>query len=315
MIAEDDPVSKRLLEATLEKWGNEVLSFDNGEDAWDQLQSPDPPRLVILDWMMPRLDGIEICKRIRKQFLEEYIYIILLTAKGKKGDMVDGLEAGADDYITKPFNMQELKVRLRAGRRILELQEALIAAREQMRDRATHDPLTGLLNRAAASDTLNSELQRAIREDSPMSVVMGDIDHFKQINDSFGHLAGDSVLREVARRMSTSIRPYDTVSRYGGEEFLLIIPGCSRKQAKSLAERIRERIREKPFDTPEGMIPVTISFGVADTTMDSCTYPEALLRAADAALYRAKEKGRDRVEVATRYDLPGSSEGLSCAPA
>ena len=308
LIAEDDPVSRRLLEATLRRWGNEPVVCRDGGEAWKVLQNEDAPKLLILDWMMPHLDGLELCRRVRKQSEEEYVYIILLTAKVEKEDIIEGLEAGADDYITKPFNMQELKVRLRAARRILELQEALIDAREKMRDRATHDPLTGLWNRDAITEILNTEYQRARRESHYMAVAMADIDHFKQVNDTFGHLAGDAVLREVARRITSSLRPYDAVARYGGEEFLFVLPGCDMERGKKMAERIRGRISAEPMDTPDGLISITVSFGVADTSFGTDGEPEQVLRAADAALYKAKEAGRDRVELAPTDSQPNMSK-------
>jgi two-component system cell cycle response regulator len=309
LIAEDDAVSRRLLEATLAKWGNEVVSCANGEEAWRFLQKPDSPKLLILDWMMPRLDGVELCRRVRKQNLEEYVYIILLTAKGEKEDLLEGLEAGADDYITKPFILQELKVRIRAGRRILELQEALIAARERMRDRASHDALTGLLNRAGIEEILIRELQRAVREGHRLALAMADLDHFKGVNDTYGHMAGDAVLREVAARMTSSLRSYDAVARYGGEEFLMVLPGCDLEKGKNMAERIRKKIAGKQIDTSEGMIQVSISIGVADSGSITGEDPESLLRACDAALYRAKERGRNQVRTASELNFRRSEDG------
>jgi diguanylate cyclase (GGDEF)-like protein len=238
--------------------------------------------------MMPHLDGVEVCRAIKKRIAEPYVYIILLTAKGHQEEINEGLEAGADDYITKPFDLQELKARLRVGKRILELHEQLVS-------QATHDSLTSLLNRSAILEVLQKELIRSVRQKNPVAVVMTDLDHFKQVNDTYGHLAGDAVLREAARRMSASLRAYDAVGRYGGEEFLVVAPSCSVAGGTELAERLRQSICGVPIDASGRAIVVTMSFGVAAT----CEIKQInkLLSMADEALYAAKEAGRNRVEV------------------
>jgi two-component system cell cycle response regulator len=297
LIAEDDPVSRRLLEAKLVKWGYDVVVTCDGAEAWDALRSEDAPRLAILDWMMPGVDGVEICSRMRKEAREPYTYIILLTALHRDEDIVNGMEAGADDYITKPFKANELRVRLRAGRRIIELHNELIEAREALREQATHDPLTGLWNHEEILRILGRQLSRAEREGGDVSVVMADLDHFKRVNDTHGHMAGDAVLRQTARRMVSQVRDYDYIGRYGGEEFLLVLPGCDGKRAGNLAERVCQSIGSESMDIPEGMIPVTISLGVASTRKASKSDADSLVQAADLALYRAKENGRNRVEI------------------
>ncbi len=296
LIAEDDPVSRRLLEAFLVKWDYEVVSVTDGTAAERELQSEDAPRLAILDWMMPGINGIDICREVRKRAAEPYIYILLVTAKGQQEDVLRGLEAGADDYLTKPYDPPELRARLRSGRRIVELHAQLIAAREQLRVEATHDPLTGLWNRSAVLELLQRELARSEREKSPVAVILADVDKFKNINDTSGHLGGDAVLREVAGRMRASLRPYDGVGRYGGEEFLVVAPGRDAAGGLKLAERLRASIGDTPVSTFEGVFAVTLSLGVG-TNRETCRADE-LVRAADAALYRAKEAGRNRVEVA-----------------
>ena len=212
LIAEDNAVSRKLLQATLEQWGNDVVLCANGNEAWEALQEDDAPSFAILDWMMPGMDGTEVCRRVRKFKREAYSYIILLTAKTQREDIIAGLESGADDYITKPFDRQELKVRLRAGRRILELQQALIIARDQMKDRATRDPLTGLWNRTEIFGLLENEIERSKREQKDVAVVMMDLDQFKQVNDTHGHLAGDAVLRIVSERLCAAV-PRPQLSR------------------------------------------------------------------------------------------------------
>jgi diguanylate cyclase (GGDEF)-like protein len=206
------------------------------------------------------------------------------------------MEAGADDYLTKPFIAHELRVRLRAGRRILDLQSQLMSAREALRVQATHDSLTGLPNRGAILDVLQTELSRAARERRPVSVLMSDIDRFKSVNDTRGHQAGDDVLREAAQRMKAAVRGYDSVGRYGGEEFLIVLPGCDAEGARAQAERIRESFSSEPFHARGETVPVTCSFGVAWREVASPEDADALIREADVALYVAKGKGRNRVE-------------------
>ena len=278
-----------------------VIASD-GAEAWQALVADGSIQIAILDWMMPGMDGPDLCRKIRQQLPEPHIYVLLVTARGETDDLVQGMGAGADDYIVKPFNSQELRARLRAGCRIIELQSALISAREALRHQATHDPLTGAWNRAAIMDALRKELARASREGRSVAVVMADIDHFKRVNDTYGHRAGDAVLREVVRRMRASVRPYDDIGRYGGEEFMIVLGGTSTADAAAVAERVRAGIAEDPINTFEATIPVTISFGVASTDEGDATDVDSLIQSADMALYRAKEDGRNRVEAATEHE-------------
>jgi len=298
LIAEDDPVSRRLLEVKLAKWGYDVVVTGDGNEAWQALQAKDAPQLAILDWMMPGLDGVEVCRRVRHERKDFYTYIILLTAQHEDKDLVTGMDAGADDYITKPFKANELRVRLRAGRRIIDLQNELIAAREALREKAAHDPLTGLWNHEEILRILEQELNRAEREGLAVSVIMADLDHFKRVNDTYGHMSGDAVLRLAARRMLATVRSYDAIGRYGGEEFLIILPGCDSRCAIASAERLLQCIGKDAMDTPDGMIPVTISLGVAASSVEMRRDVTSIVKAADQALYRAKENGRNRFEVA-----------------
>jgi diguanylate cyclase (GGDEF)-like protein len=301
LIADDDPVSRRLLQVSLSNAGYHAILAANGAEALRTLNAGDCPRLAILDWMMPVLDGVEVCRTIRGASREPYVYIILLTAKGHPTEIIEGLEAGADDYITKPFDMQELKARLRAGRRILELQEQLVTAREQLRIQATHDALTGLFNRGAILEILEREIARSRREHTPLAVIMADLDHFKTINDTLGHQAGDAVLREMARRMSASLRSYDFVGRYGGEEFLVVIPGSDAATAADLGERLRQNVSAEPVQVAEASISATLSLGLAISTGE-IAQPEQLLQEADTALYAAKKAGRNRIEIYSSLD-------------
>lgn len=310
LIADDDPVSRHLLEAFLVKLGYEVVVACDGAEAEAVLEQEDAPKLAILDWMMPVMDGVELCREIRRRPERPYVYIVLLTAKDRRQDILQGLEAGADDYLTKPFDAQELKARVRAGRRILDLQDELIRAREALREQATHDNLTCLWNRAGVLDIMERELNRAQREGTPLGLIMADLDHFKRVNDTYGHLAGDAVLLEAARRMLSSVRPYDSIGRYGGEEFLVVLPGCDALDAVNHAERLRACISAEPIQTPQESIPVTLSLGVAAAEETIEADLDSLLRTVDAALYRAKNRGRNRVELVTIVEALCGRDGV-----
>ena len=299
LIAEDEPAFRHLLEETLVRWGYEVVVARDGNEAWQVLMSDDAPQLAILDWKMPGMEGIEICRNVREDAQKRYTYIILLTSQQRDEDLVTGMEAGADDYIFKPFKLNELRVRLRAGRRIIELQNELLAARELFQKKASHDSLTGLLNHEEILDVLDKELARSERDGVCVSIIMVDIDHFKMVNDRYGHLAGDVVLRITAQKMLSMERPYDSIGRYGGEEFLIILPECCIECAAAFAERLRSCISSDSMDTSEGMIAVTISLGVATSHKDLKRDEYSLVKVADSALYKAKENGRNRVEMAS----------------
>ena len=303
LIAEDDPVSRRVLHAFLTKWSYEVVVATDGLEALKALEADDAPSLAILDWMMPGMEGPEICQRVRRVAGRPYVYIILLTARNLKGDLLRGLAFGADDYLTKPFDAMELRARLHVGQRILDLQHHLIAAREELRFKATYDTLTGLCNRGVIIETLTREYARRSREGGSFGVILADLDHFKSVNDTYGHLAGDEVLREAARRMHACVRTYDVVGRYGGEEFLIVVPASDTAATLTLAERIRSAIETLPVQVDGRNIPVTVSLGIVACSSDNPHSSEGLLRVADDALYRAKRAGRNRAELA------------SCAPA
>jgi diguanylate cyclase (GGDEF)-like protein len=292
LIADDDAMSRKILQSWLENWGYEVTAAGDGETAWNALQQEDAPELLILDWVMPTIDGVELCRRIRDRQHGAYQYILLVTSRDEKKDVVKGLEAGADDYLTKPLDRSELQARLGVGKRILTLQRGLIQAREELRFQATHDALTGIFNRGTILELLHRELVRAIRSRSTTGVLMLDLDHFKNVNDTYGHLAGDVVLREVARRMSQAVRSYDLVARYGGEEFLIVIPNCDSNQLQECAERIRSSIAGEPVIHSSGLS-ITVSIGAAVAAPGMATDVE-ILAAADAAMYQAKNSGRNK---------------------
>jgi two-component system, cell cycle response regulator len=315
LIADDDALSRRLLEKTLERAGFEVTAVENGRLAVEQLNRADGPRLALLDWVMPELDGPGVCRAIRERHdhpEQTYVYMVLLTSKESKEDIVTGLESGADDYLTKPFNADELKARLRTGERILHLEGRLVEAREMMRYKATHDPLTSIWNRGVIMDLLGRELARSQREDVCTVVLLGDIDHFKRINDTHGHLVGDEVLQEIARRFLLSIRSYDFAGRYGGEEFLLVLNNCKPASAEARAEEIRRVVCSQPFPTKAGALDITLSLGVLSSTDWGVQPVEQILSEVDAALYAAKAAGRNCIRIArpkVLADEPGAPEG------
>ena len=312
LIADDDAISRRMLENTLQRAGYEVTAVANGRQAVEKLSQPEALRLALLDWMMPELDGPDVCYEIRKHRDQSYVYMILLTSRESKEDVVAGLASGADDYLVKPFVADELKARLRTGERILSLEDRLVEAREEMRFKAMHDHLTSLWNRGVIMDLLGRELSRSQRENICTVIILGDLDHFKQINDTYGHLVGDQVLREVARRLLHCIRSYDFVGRYGGEEFLTVLNNCRPDSALGRAEQIRKIICTRPVNTDAGPLLVSMSFGVLLSSDWGQRPAEELIREVDAALYVAKAEGRNCVKVA-RPEQP--SEAATVAQA
>ena len=312
LIAEDDRISRRLLEATLAKWGYRVIAVTDGVEALRVLQGEDAPSLAILDWMMPGMEGPEVCRRVRELPHRPYTYIVLLTARTQQGDLLRGLKSGADGYLTKPFDAEELRARIHVGERIVSLQNNLLAARDELEFRATHDALTCVWNRGAVLDALQRECLRQVREGGSVGTIMIDLDHFKLINDTHGHPCGDAVLHEVVRRIDTCVRPYDTVGRYGGEEFLVVVPSADEVGTLRMAERIREAIQATPAITQKGPVPMTASLGVAVSGGGRLLNPEALLHLADDALYRAKARGRNCCELAlpVEPEAPGSGDAV-----
>jgi two-component system cell cycle response regulator len=299
LVADDDPVSRRLMQRMLERSGYEVIVASDGRAASEELTSGTGARLALVDWMMPELDGPGVCREVRSKPDGSYVYIVLLTSKQTHEDIVEGLEAGADDYLTKPCNPSELKARLLTGRRIVELEQKLVEAREGMRFRATHDGLTKLLNRTSILARLREALDRTAREGIPFSILLCDIDHFKRINDVHGHLAGDAVLELFASRLQRAVRSTDSIGRYGGEEFLLVLDGCEAEDLSMRAEQVRRCVTESPFGTKDLLLNVSASIGGA--TVDgnnNKVSAEWIIEQADAAMYLAKSHGRDCVRIA-----------------
>ena len=298
LIADDDPVARRLLERTLQRLGHEVVAVSDGASALDALLDPAGPRLAILDWMMPGLDGLSVCRAVRGQ-QAPYVYMILLTARDSEDDVVAGLVAEADDYLTKPFDARELNARIQSGERILELESKLLTAEKDLRHEATHDRLTGLWNRGMVLDYLERTIKRVRYSGERLTVALADVDHFKGVNDTYGHDAGDLVLREAARRIRSSLRDADAVGRYGGEEFLIVL--ASRDSAGQLAalDRVCIAVRQTPFDVGRARMNITLSMGVARLMAEEES-GASLISAADEALYRAKAQGRNCLKMARR---------------
>jgi len=297
LVVDDSAVYRKLIGDHLRSWGFGVTLAESGSEAWQILEQPNAPKLVLLDWVLPDLDGIELCQRIRQAGSSSpYIYIILLTSKEGRQNMLQAMQAGADDYLVKPFDELELKARLLVGKRILDLQEELVSARESMRHAATHDSLTGLTNRGEILAMLERELERARRERKPVAVILCDVDHFKNVNDTLGHLFGDEALREIGRRLRAQLRVYDGVGRYGGEEFLMVLPSCDLPNALQRANELREIIAKTPVVCSGEERLITMSMGVAVSACEGKNELEMLLNQADAGLYKAKEKGRNRIE-------------------
>ena len=302
LIAEDDLVNRMILAQTLKGWGYEVEQVEDGDTALKRLTQNDAPTLAIIDWMMPGMDGPDVCKAVRNSGQELYRYLILLTARNNTEDLVHGLSSGADDFLSKPFVREELRARLRTGHRILALQNELIEAREDLRYQATRDALTGVLNRGTLMRRMHEELKRTERTGGALGVALFDLDNFKNVNDTFGHLAGDEVLRQVTKRVSGELRKYDALGRYGGEEFIALFPDITEEGLTQASERLRTAICAEPVQFEQSMINISASVGVSIRYKETTT--EDVLAEADAALYRAKEQGRNRVEFAYDATLP-----------
>ena len=292
LIAEDNVILSRNLARNISNWGYKVITARNGSEAWNHILK-DNIRLTILDWMMPGIDGITLCRKIRKELptdKTEYVYIILLTGKNQQEDIIEGLSSGADDYMIKPANLLELKVRLMNGSRIINLEDKRIQL-------ATTDSLTNLWNRRKIFEFLGEEIDRAARERIYIGTIMIDIDNFKQINDNFGHSVGDKVLSEVAFRLKHSLRRYDKIGRYGGDEMLIVLPNCDQSNVTIIAERLKQVVCTKKIKTTAGDLDVTISLGGSSTQNLNNISLDKLLESSDNALYMAKRQGRNCVIV------------------
>jgi len=296
LIAEDDQICSRILEKNLTDWRYQTVLAKSGEEAWASLKDANL-RMAILDWMMPGMDGIEICQKIRRRKKYKYTYLILLSAKDRKQDIIAGLSSGADDYMTKPVNFLELKARLQTGRRIVDLEDKLLLIQKQLKDLASRDSLTMLWNRAEITKFLREELDRGQRERKPTGVIMLDIDHFKKINDVYGHRIGDKAILFIVSRLKRKVRTSDKIGRYGGDEIIIILPNCGTREINLVAERLRGAIARRGIKTETGTIPVTISIGCASSESFPLPTAERLIKQSDEALLKAKNAGRNCVCV------------------
>jgi two-component system cell cycle response regulator len=309
LVAEDDAIYRHLLQTLLQRASFSVITVADGLAALGAAQAENAPRLLIFDWMMPGMSGPEVCRRLRQErTTQPYQYILLLTSKDAKSDTIAGLEAGADDYLTKPVDYQELLARLRTGTRILELEDRLLGAQKQMEYQATHDSLTGLWNRPAWKKLLTAEFERASRNATSVAVLMIDLDHFKLVNDTYGHSAGDAVLKNIGDVLHSLVRSYDHAGRYGGDEFIVIAPELSQDSAFDYADRIRATLAQITVNH-EGVAlspTVTIGVGFADRVYERS--PDIMVHLADHALYQAKARGRNCVFLDS-LPLPAAPPG------
>jgi diguanylate cyclase (GGDEF)-like protein len=308
LLAEDDPTTLLLTQRLLKKAGYEVDVATNGALAFERLKSHFYP-MVLTDWEMPVMDGIALCRAIRSAALEGYVYTILLTARDSKESIVAGLEAGADDYLTKPVNEAELIARLNTGKRILSLEQSLRAANRRNEMLSQTDALTATYNRRHLMQRLPQEADRARRFRHPLSLVLCDVDHFKQVNDTYGHQVGDQVLQGVAQFLQEHVRGGDWVARYGGEEFVVVLPETPFAGALVVAEKIRHGLAQTDLTIGNLVLKVTSSFGVAGFDQlepGDVAVVDRLIAQADACLYKSKSSGRNRV-VGKRLQPFGST--------
>jgi len=304
LIAEDDPISSRILEKNLKSWGYDVTVAKNGNQAWECLRGS-TTRLALLDWMMPGAEGPELCRRIRAMNKPGYTYIILLTSRDSTQDVIDGLEAGADDFMTKPVNFSELRARLQTGGRIIALEDKLLESQKRLFELATRDSLTGIWNRATILRFLEDEMAHCQRGgDYSLSLILIDVDFFKKINDTYGHQVGDKVLAKVTNALEKNIRPYDKVGRYGGDEFLIVLPNCSLYHVSVVAERLRTAVDKIKVKVEGGMLNMSLSLGCASSECFRRPTSERLIKESDLALYKAKQAGRNRVGLCAEIKIP-----------
>jgi diguanylate cyclase (GGDEF)-like protein len=312
LLADNDAVSRLLLTRFLGACGHQVVLADDGIQAMEVLQRDDPPSVAILDSSMPGMSGYDICRHLRETVQAEPPYLMLLSPAKAAGDLGEAFEGDADDYLVKPVDVASVKARLRVAARIIELQERCARALNPETER---DSLTGAWSRSAILDFLRAQFARSSRDGISMAIILGDMDQFYTANTRFGQAACDAVLRETVKRISGAIRLYDSLGRYGGDEFLVVAPDCTMSNAHALAERLRAKIADETFVADNKQIQATISFGVATTAETGALDEQGLLRSADSALFAAKERGRNCVEIAKRIARHRSPQPRFLPPA
>ncbi len=299
LIADDERVSRTLLMRVVESWGYDAVEADSGASAWEILNQTDPPRIAIIDWMMPGMDGVEICRRLHDRTDSPLIYTILLTSKTDESALIYALEQGAHDFQTKPANPGELRARLLVGRRFVEADDRLNESLSRMEEMAATDALTGVANRRHFFQLAERELYRTQRSRSPVALMVIDIDNFKEINDTYGHAAGDTALCHLVAVCQLSLRRTDVIARFGGDEFVILLPECDPPTALQTAERLLHSVNATPVPEKEGAFQIQVTIGIATSNGDSFPVEsiDTLLRLADEALYEGKEAGRNQVAV------------------
>lgn len=286
----------------LRDWGYDLLVVVDPQTLANALHLPDVPRQVVIDATNPLTDTPRLISQVRAAAIGDRAHILVIVSQGS---LRAAMEAGADDVIVRPFTVESLSLRLRSATRIVKLQDENMEIRRSFQKHALHDFLTGVLNRGAILDLLTREIERSRRSDMAVTVLMADLDYFKQINDTLGHPTGDAAIIAASNRISSQLRIYDGVGRYGGDEFLIVLSGCGESQARVIAERIRHAVADTPIDTPTGPLSMTLSMGlVASKPAVFLADAASLVRLADAALYQAKRAGRNLVISSQLVDDP-----------
>ena len=284
LVADQEQNSRHLLELFLTRWGYKVQIAENVNDVWSAFYDGESPHCIILDWTMPDMDGRELCRRLRERPTDEYVYILLTTVRDRREDIIEGLSVGADDYITKPFDARELRIRLRVGQRILDLQSELLGSQKLLEVHAMRDPVTGFWTQSAVVDILGREVNRARRELISLSLVIVQFQGLAELHRQWEPEAYDLLLSSVAERLRRSVRSYDALGRYFEQRFIVMLPGCDESRASIVVKRIERFVAAEPFSVRDESLPLAVRVAVASLGPDETLDANALIRAAEAAL-------------------------------